>query len=180
MSSDGEGDAQEHALQVRHQRGPQARDHERAERDEECSADDVDQADVAAHHSDGSGRPAESEGEEDERDAETERVCEAEERAACSGCLIEGHPEDDGEGGADAGCPTYAESDAQQGGSRQSDPSAHAWPHGALREPEAADEDHAHDDDERAATNKQFWTKSFFAKEDPAKLVENSSSEEPY
>lgn len=37
-----------------------------------------------------------------------------------------------------------------RGGSRQSDPSAHAWPHGALREPEAADEDHAHDDDERA------------------------------
>src|SRR6478735_12028057 len=73
-ASERERDTGEHPLQLRHEGGPYTRDHEDSERDQDAASDEVHGADVPTQERHRTRRPPEAEGEEDERDAESQRV----------------------------------------------------------------------------------------------------------
>src|SRR6188474_1337886 len=103
-SSEREGDTAHHPLQLGHRGAPHAGDHEHAEHDQQDAADDVDRADVPPQEGDGAGRPPESERDEDERDAEPQRVREPEQGGTGGVAEVPRDRDDGREGRADAGC----------------------------------------------------------------------------
>ena len=90
--------------------------------------------------------PAESDGEQHERDAEAERVRDGQDGRAPRVCLRDRDREDRGHRRADAGRPAHAHRDAEERSADESEVLAHLWPEGALREPEHTDEDEAEQD----------------------------------
>ena len=97
-----------------------------------------------------SRRPAESEGQQDERDAEAQRVRESEERGPAGVAQVPGHREDRGEGRADAGRPADPQRDAEERRADEPHVALHVRVHGLLREAEDADEDEPEDDHDDA------------------------------
>jgi hypothetical protein len=104
----------DHRLQFVHPDGPQPRDHDQADHDEQPAADDVHGPDVPAHERERVGRPAEAERDDHERDAEADAVREPEQRATAGRRRVGAQREHDREGRTDAGRPSRAERHADQ------------------------------------------------------------------